>query len=437
MQVSALTPAWTPIRERGIPQLTGQRLAYMTDPHRFKVVAAGRRSAKTLIAKRRLVLALTDHLDIPIAEQPPWFREAWRYFFAAPTQDQAVEIGFSDLLALTPPEWIAQVYRGSKPVIKTIWNSELHIIGMDEARRIEGQPWNGGVLDEFPDMKVQAWSENIVPVLADRNAWLIILGVPDYSKPNNKVFKELFDKGQCNDPEWKSYTWFSSEVLDDDALAMMRGSMLSHIFKQEAEASWDAPPAGGLFNPAWWKTLKPEVWAEFPIASYKWARGWDPAGGQSKGSDYSSGGLVGHPRDKSKDKRIIIADITRGQWSPGVRNSMMAATAVRDTDRQRDFSPTNLFWRSRTPDMNRSIAEDEEISKHAFWPITERGRKYQRAQRLAVQAEAGNVWLAPGPWNAEFILEASQFKDEDSDDVRKDDMVDCVCLSDSYLIKWN
>jgi len=429
-----ITPAWTPIRERGIPGVTGQRLAYQDDPHRFKVVAAGRRSAKTLIAKRRLVRGLYEHMLIPPDERPPWWNETWRYFFAAPTQDQAVEIAWSDLLALVPKEWIAKVYRGSKPVIETIWNSELHVLGLDEARRIEGQPWNGGVLDEFPDMKPQAWSENIVPVLADRKAWLIILGVPDYSKPNNKTFKELFDRGQSGDPDWKSYTWFSSDVLEPADLEMMRGSMLSHIFKQEAEASWDAPPAGGLFNPEWWKILHLDVWQEIqksPTANFKWARGWDPAGGQSKGSDYSSGALVGHARDRIKDPRIIIGNITRGQWSPKVRNDMMCATARADEK----FAPTNYFWKSRTPDMNRSILEG--TTEFGFWAITERGRKFQRAQRLAVQAEAGNVYLAPGEWNAEFILEASLFKDEDSDEVRKDDQVDSVCLADSQLIKWN
>ncbi len=190
----------------------------------------------------------------------------------------------------------------------------------------------------------------------------------------------------------------------------------------------------GLFKPEWWKMLPFEVWQAIqakPTDNFRWARGWDPAGGQSKGSDYSSGGLVGHARDGDKDKRIIIADITRGQWSPFIRNGMMVSTARADEK----FAPSNLFWKSRTPDMNSSILEG--TAEFGFWAITERGRKFQRAQRLAVQAEAGNVWLAPGIWNAAFMQEASQFKDEDSDDVRKDDQVDCVCLADSQLFKFN
>lgn len=239
----ALTPAWSAIRERDSVGLTGPRREYYFDKVRFKVVAAGRRSTKTLIAKRLLVKALTAHLKIPLEEQPPWFEDTWRYFYGAPTQDQAVEIAERELTALIPPEWVLRIYKGKKPVIRTVWNSEIHIIGLDEARRIEGQPWNGGVLDEFPDMKPNVWQANIVPILADREAWLIILGVPDYDKPNNDTFKELFDLGMSGkDPEWKSYTWKSSAVLDDAAMRMMQAVMSPAIFRQETEASWETAP---------------------------------------------------------------------------------------------------------------------------------------------------------------------------------------------------
>lgn len=242
-----LTPAWSPIRERRGIGLTGQRKAYHDDDVRFKVVAAGRRSTKTLIAKRRLVKALVEHLLIPPDERPAWFKDTWRYFYGAPTQDQANEIAWQSLIDLTPPEWVKKIYRGSKPVIKTIWNSEIHVIGMDEARRVEGQPWNGGVLDEFPDMKAGVWEANLLPILADRDAWLLILGVPDYEKPNNDKFKELYDKGLSGDPDWRSYTWWSEEVLSEAAIKMLEASMSPKIARQELRASWESAP--GLAYP--------------------------------------------------------------------------------------------------------------------------------------------------------------------------------------------
>lgn len=242
-----LTPAWTPIRERDSVGLTGPRKEYYESEARFNVVAAGRRSTKTLTAKRRLVGKAISHLVIPREERPVWFDETWRYFYGAPTQDQANEIALNDLIRLIPSEWVQRIYKGSKPVIKLIWNSEIHVIGMDEARRIEGQPWNGGVLDEFPDMKPDVWQANIVPVLADRNASLDILGVPDYDKPNNETFKLLYEKGLSGDPDWKSFTWFSSDVLDEEAMRMLRETMSPKMLRQETEASWEVAP--GLAYP--------------------------------------------------------------------------------------------------------------------------------------------------------------------------------------------
>lgn len=241
----------------------------------------------------------------------------------------------------------------------------------------------------------------------------------------------------------KSFT-FILALIDDNKIALSKDPQrLSNLMalpyverERRRYGNWKIKDitGDGLFKPDWWKLLPLEVWQAIqqkPTDTFRWARGWDPAGGQSKGSDYSSGGLVGHARDRQKDKRIIIADITRGQWSPFTRNEMMCTTARADEK----FQPSNYFWKSRTPDMNSSILEG--TAEFGFWAIHERGRKFQRAQRLAVQAEAGNVWIAPGIWNAAFIQEAAQFKDEDSDEVRKDDQVDCVCLADSQLFKWN
>ncbi len=399
---------------------SGPRLEYVSDPHRFKVVVAGRRSGKTLLAKRILKRWMSN-VHVP---------EPQRFIFTGPTQAQTERIGIPDMLEFLKPI-IKSVRVTPLPVIRTLLGHELWFAGVDQSSRIEGVAIDGIVCDEFHEYKPDVFDSTIAPMLVDRSARMIALGIPRPDAPNIEVLKRLWAEGAVPNDRIKSYTWFSSDVVPIAELEALRSTMLSWQFRTEFEASWDAPPSGGLFNPEWWKVLTPEVWnsiREKPTANFRWARGWDPAGGQSKGSDYSSGGLVGHEKNGS---RIIIADITRGQWSPKVRNDMMVATARADEK----FEAGNYFWKSRTPDMNRSILEG--TNEFGFWAITERGRKFQRAQRLAVQAEAGNVYLAPGAWNAAFIAEAAQFKDEDSDEVRKDDQVDSVCLADSQLVKWN
>jgi predicted phage terminase large subunit-like protein len=184
----------------------------------------------------------------------------------------------------------------------------------------------------------------------------------------------------------------------------------------------------GLFKPEWWKRLDLATWNEIKAKpdAFAWARGWDPAGGEGDTADYTAGGLVGVERD---GPRIIIGDIARGRWSPKVRQDRMQAVLEADAA----FNARTYFWKSRTPDMNVNMVA---ALKRLGWAIPEKGSKFYRAQPLAIAAEAGNVWLAPGEWNDEFIREASQFKDQDSDKVRKDDQVDAVCLAYGQLKKW-
>lgn len=46
---------------------------------------------------------------------------------------------------------------------------------------------------------------------------------------------------------------------------------------------------------------------------------------------------------------------------------------------------------------------------HDYHASPESGDKETRALPLAAQAEAGNVWIMPGEWNAAFLDELSLF----------------------------
>jgi predicted phage terminase large subunit-like protein len=183
----------------------------------------------------------------------------------------------------------------------------------------------------------------------------------------------------------------------------------------------------GLFNPDWWKYITPDAWlAMLPrvIELGKWSRGWDTAGGTGSGADFSSGGLVGH----LKDKRIVIANVTRGKWTPHQRNKEMRTNAIADKKR---YDATCYFWKSRTPDVNTMIIDA--LAGLPVQAVVEKGSKFERAKTLAAQAEAGNVYLVEDEWNAEFVREGANFKNEDSDNHRKDDQIDSVVLADKVL----
>src|SRR5438128_733440 len=147
-----LPARWNQLR----PHPAGE--AYSNSLHRFNTVPAGRRSGKTERAKRKLVLKAITHAM-------PW---AGRFFAGAPVRDQAKRIFWEDLKSLTPRDVLAGIPSESELTIRYVNGSELVVIGMDKPERIEGQPWDGGVLDEYGNMKAAAWKSNVRPALSDR-----------------------------------------------------------------------------------------------------------------------------------------------------------------------------------------------------------------------------------------------------------------------------
>ena len=172
----------------------------MASAARFRVVPAGRRSGKTESAKRKLVI---ESLGAKGWADP-------RFFAAAPTRDQAKAIYWSDLKAMIPPALKVET-RESDLVIRMVNGAEIWVIGMDKPERIEGRPWNGGILDEFANMKAGAWGENVRPALSDRKGWCWLIGVPE----GRNHYYDLWHYARgATDPEWDGFTWKSADILD-------------------------------------------------------------------------------------------------------------------------------------------------------------------------------------------------------------------------------
>jgi len=189
------------------------------------VVPAGRRSGKTELAKRRLVTSLPVKKDWP---DP-------RYFAAAPTRMQAKMIFWKDLKALVPESWVARISE-SELRIETRFGSELWVVGLDRPQRVEGVAWDGGVLDEYAEMRRTAWPENIRPALSERAGWCWFIGVPD----GLNHYKDLTDYAVSgSDPDWGAYTWPSSDILDPDELDAARRVLDPRTYRQEYEASFE------------------------------------------------------------------------------------------------------------------------------------------------------------------------------------------------------
>lgn len=117
-----------------------------------------------------------------------------------------------------------------------MYGSELWVVGLDKPQRIEGTPWDGGVLDEYANTRPSAWTENIRPALSDRLGWCWFIGVPE----GLNHYKDLVDYARSGaDPEWGVYTWPSADILPAKELQAARRVLDPRTYRQEYEASFE------------------------------------------------------------------------------------------------------------------------------------------------------------------------------------------------------
>lgn len=214
---------WYPLTEHPTQR------ALVEDKVRFKVVPAGRRSGKTERAKRF------------IAREA--MREPGAYFVAAPTRDQVKRIYWQDLKRLCFTSMLPEKPRETELIIPFPNGSTLSLVGLDQPQRMEGIIWTGGVIDEIADVHDTAWPENISPALdtidprrPDFRAWCWLIGVPD----GLNHYYDLAEYARTsNDPDWKLYTWKSSDILPPDVIEAAKRRMSPRQYRQEYEASFE------------------------------------------------------------------------------------------------------------------------------------------------------------------------------------------------------
>ncbi|HEX4918062.1 MAG TPA: terminase family protein [Limnobacter sp.] len=195
---------------------------------RFPLVPAGRRSGKTERFKRFLVKRA---FDVP-----------GMYFAAAPTHDQAKKIFWKDLKEFCFASMLPKKPSESDRIIYTPTGSEIHVIGLDKPERIEGIPWTGGGIDEFADVRPEAWEANIYPALntidprrPEYRAWCWLLGVPD----GLNHYYDLCEKAKIGlSADYKVFHWMTEEVFPEMA-AEAKKIMSRRQYNQEFRASFE------------------------------------------------------------------------------------------------------------------------------------------------------------------------------------------------------
>lgn len=194
---------------------------------RWVLLRAGRRSGKTEIAKRAIILALA---------METWHGAPANCLWCGPTLTQTKEIAWEDLKAMVPAEWIAKISE-TELKITTRFGSTLKVAGLDKPHRIEGSGYDFVVVDERSDVKPEAISRSIVPALLDRKGKLWEIGVPKRFGVGSESYNKRFDDISAGRiKNGIALEWKSSEVVPEDELEELRTSMTAEDFAEQFEA---------------------------------------------------------------------------------------------------------------------------------------------------------------------------------------------------------
>jgi hypothetical protein len=240
-----LTDAWTPWRAHAT------QAAYFWSPVRFNMCPAGRRSGKTALAKRKVVLRdiLGRRAKMGLPVQVGLF---------APTFTRAKRIWFMDLVRMIPNHWIRKVnYSQADMEILTHWNASVRVFGIDNPTQVEGVEWDRIYGDEFADAPENCFQFHIRPALGTvgREGGADLFGVPDEVGRNQAEYETLCERGLRYDPailgqphpegdetgqtgEYCTYHWPSWDIMTEQEIRSVRSTTDEVAFQQEY---------GGLF----------------------------------------------------------------------------------------------------------------------------------------------------------------------------------------------
>jgi len=201
-------------------KLTKPQTKIYDDPNRFRVIVAGRRFGKTFLSTAEILSkALTTK------DQHVWY--------VAPTYKSAKEIAWQMLIDQIPREYISKTNESSL-TIYLLNGSVISLKGAEKPDNLRGRSLDFVVLDEFADMRPQAWYEVIRPSLSDRGGSAVFIGTP---KGRNH-FYDLYGKGVDGDDGWSAhqYTTIEGGNVPSAEIESAKADLDERTFEQEYQA---------------------------------------------------------------------------------------------------------------------------------------------------------------------------------------------------------
>jgi len=203
-------------------QLTLPQSEILLNHSRFKTVVAGRRFGKTFLSVNMILKEAVTGVN----------KNCW---YVAPTYGSAKEIAWDMLIHTIPPEYVYKTNESSL-TLRLINGSVISLKGAEKPNNLRGRALDFCVLDEFADMRPEAWYEVIRPSLSDRQGSAVFIGTP---KGRNH-FYDLWAKGIDGAGSWSSfqYTTIQGENVPAEEIEAARADLDERTFKQEYEAEF-------------------------------------------------------------------------------------------------------------------------------------------------------------------------------------------------------
>lgn len=352
-------------------------------------------------------LGVRDNLKCRRLVQSEWFQERWPVTI---TSDQNEKLNFENT---------STGFR-SVATPSNITGRRAHIVTIDDPISVENA--NSVVERE----KVNLWFAEALPtrlndpetsaivlvmqrvheddptgmILAKNWGWEHLM-IPMEFEPERKCYTSI----GWEDPRKVTGELFFPTRFPQSVVEEYRKTLGNFAYAGQMQQR-PVPREGAMFKRAWFKPLKAAP------AGTRWVRYWDLAATEDQfGADpaYTAGLKLG----LMPDGRYVIADVNRLRAEgTGVRR-MIKDTAKEDGRYCEIGLPIDpgQAGKVQAADM---VAM---LSGYVVRAERETGDKITRAEPIAAQAEAGNVYYLEGPWNDAFFSElttfpGSKFKDQ-------------------------
>ena len=392
------------------------------DPHRYKVVSAGRRFGKSFLAAATLFYEAakstkvrSDGIEIDLTTDV--------VYYVSPTFKQGRENLWN--VCMDMGQGIIKNTRQNEGEIVLTNDRIIRFKGMDDPDSLRGVGLSYCVLDEYAFMKPEGWEYIILPALMRAEGGALFIGTPDGKNHFYDIWQYADKSG---DVDWKAWHFASADNphLTENEIQAMAKKLSKEALKQELYASFESS-GGKVFNADMFSVVTQEEadreHGEFVISC-------DLAG-------YTQVNARKGKKDILDDHAIAVVKVTKKGWYVyDVINGKwdVRETALRILRAWQKYRPTSLGIEKGIA-MQAVIPYLEELQqKHQLYfqpfALSHGNNKKEDRIKWALQgrAEEGKIKLVEGEWNQKFLSQAIDFPNS----LSHDDLIDAVSYTDQH-----